>query len=610
MCGIVGYIGKKKAAPILFGGLRRLEYRGYDSSGMCIGEDGLQVFRAKGDLDELAKSLVPEFVAGTRGIAHTRWATHGVPSERNAHPHQDCHGTIAVVHNGIIENERVLKATLQEAGHLFESDTDSEVIAHLIEEERKKRGADFYGACLAAVAQLRGTFGLVVIAEDAPEELFVARLGSPVVLGIGEGEIIVASDANAILEHTRTVVYLEDGEVARVRAGSYEIRSLENVLLPKREEVLTWDTETVKKNGQPHFMLKEMLEQPDVIQQSLRGRLHIPEGRVHLGGLADVAERLRAIDRLVIVGCGSAFYAGLVGEYMLEQYAELPVEVELASEFRYREPLLGSQTAVLAISQSGETADTLAAVRQAKDRGALTLGIVNAVGSTIARETDAGVYNHAGPEIGVASTKAFISQLTVLALLTVYFGRARGMCEDEAQELVRAIALLPEQVASILANRSQVKAVAAKFGEHHNFLYLGRNASAPIAYEGALKLKEISYAHAEGYAAGEMKHGPIALIDASVPSVVVCPEDEVFEKTWSNMKELSARQGPIIAVTTAGNARVRELTPHVITVPKTVPLLQPILSTIPLQLFAYYVSTSRGFNPDRPRNLAKSVTVE
>lgn len=610
MCGIVGYIGKSLAAPILVNGLRRLEYRGYDSAGIGVLGEHLQVFRAKGEIDNLEGRFVPKDIHGTAGIGHTRWATHGEPVERNAHPHQDCTGSIAVVHNGIIENYRELRDNLSAKGHNFDSDTDSEVIPHLIEEAMAKGTMDLCEASLEAVNQLEGTFGIAVVSRNSKDEIFVARMGSPVVLGIGKGEMFVASDANAILEHTRQVVFLEDGEMACVRADGYQIRSLENLPIAKQEEHLDWTFEATEKNGQPHFMLKEMLEQPEVIQDSLRGRLIIGEGRAHLGGLEDVAERLREIDRLIVVGCGSAFYAGLVGEYMLEEIAGLPVEVELASEFRYRKPAFSRHTAVLAVSQSGETADTLAAIRTAKQRGMLTLGMVNSVGSTIARETDAGIYNHAGPEIGVASTKAFISQLTIFGLLTLFLGRQRTLSQEDAIEFAKALALLPEQVSAVLDSRKKIEAIARKYSMLKNCLFVGRKGSAPIAYEGALKLKEISYAHAEGYAAGEMKHGPIALIDKNFPSIVVCPEDSVYKKTISNIEELKARGGPIIAITTEGNTSIKPLAEDVIFVPKTIEPLQPILSVIPLQLFAYYMATERGFNPDKPRNLAKSVTVE
>lgn len=610
MCGIVGYIGHRRAAPILFGGLRRLEYRGYDSAGLCVGSKELQVFRASGNLDALGERIVPEQIRGMRGIAHTRWATHGEPSERNAHPHVDCTGNIAIVHNGIIENYRDLRRALQGEGHVFESDTDSEVIAHMIEQQMSA-GLSFEDACLAAVGKIKGTFGICAVSTSEPDVLFVARMGSPVVLGIGKNEMFVASDANAILEHTRQVVFLDDGEVAVIKRGEYDIRSMQNISITRESQWIEWSFENVMKNGHPHFMLKEMLEQPDVVQNSLRGRLRISEGKAVLGGLSDVLGRLLEIERIIIVGCGSAYYAGLVGEYMLEGYAGIPVEVELASEFRYRQPAFSKNTAVLAISQSGETADTLAAVRTAKEHGILTLGMVNAVGSTIARETDAGVYNHAGPEIGVASTKAFISQLTVFALLTLLLGRThKTMTAEQGVEIAKALALIPEQIAEILNAREKIERIAQTHAGLTNCLYIGRKGSAPIAYEGALKLKEISYAHAEGYAAGEMKHGPIALVDKTFPSIVICPEDSVYEKTISNIEELKARGGPIIAVTTNGNRHIHEVADDVIFVPKTIEMLQPMLSVVPLQLFAYFVAEKRGFNPDKPRNLAKSVTVE
>ncbi len=611
MCGIIGYIGKRDALPILIEGLKRLEYRGYDSAGVGILEDEkLSIFRSPGKISSLEKALGDSTIAGTLGIAHTRWATHGPPEERNAHPHADCGARLAVVHNGIIENYAELRASLESRGHTFRSQTDTEVLPHLIEEEQKKKSCDLSTAVRSVLRQIRGTYGIAVVSSEAPDKLIVARLGSPIVLGIGTDEFFVASDASAVLGHTHKVIFLDDGEMAELSRDGYRIFSLDNSKIDKCPEELDWSAEDMQKNGQPHFMLKEMLEQPEVIRNSLRGRLDVENGLAVLGGLRDVAERLRHIDRLIIVACGSAYYAGQVGEYMIEENAGIPVEVELGSEFRYRQPIITENTAVLAVSQSGETADTLAAIREAKMKGALTLGIVNAVGSTIARETDAGVYNHAGPEIGVASTKAFVSQLTVFALLTLFLGRQRKMSMSYGRKLALELQRIPDLVQSILANRQALEPIAASISGAKGMFYLGRKYNAPIAFEGALKLKEVSYIHAEGYASGEMKHGPIALVDSSFPSVVIAPVDSVFEKNKSNIQELKARGGKIFSLTDEDSGDLRSMSDGIIAVPKTVEMLQPILDIVPLQLLAYQVALTKGFDPDKPRNLAKSVTVE
>ena len=618
MCGIVGYIGKREALPILMDGLRRLEYRGYDSAGVAVVNDALHVARAAGKIAALEAKITAgcgapaydgEF-SGTVGIAHTRWATHGVPNEANAHPHADCGGRIALVHNGIVENYRELRGQLEAAGHVFRSETDTETLAHLVEHLLRYPGTTLADAVRSAVRRGRGTYGIAVVRLDDPDTLVVARLGSPVVIGVGDGELLVASDANAIIGHTRRVVFLDDGEMAELGRDGFRVSSLDNRSIEKTPEDVGWTAEDAQKNGHPHFMMKEMSEQPEVLRNTMRGRLDLENGNAVLGGLRDVAERARDIDRLIVVGCGSAYYAAQVGEYMLEEYAGIPVEVELASEFRYRKPIITPRTAVLAVSQSGETADTLAAIREAKMKGALTLGIVNAVGSTIARETDAGVYNHAGPEIGVASTKAFLSQATVFALLTLFLGRQRQMSVVTGRRIAEEMARLPELVASLLAQSDRYRAVAEKYAWADDFLYMGRKYCAPLAYEGALKLKEVSYVHAEGYAAGEMKHGPIALIDEGFPSVVLCPVDSVYEKTKSNVEEIRARRGKVIVITTEGNDDIARLADDVLFVPKTLEMLTPLLAVVPLQLFAYHMAVLRGFDPDRPRNLAKSVTVE
>jgi glutamine---fructose-6-phosphate transaminase (isomerizing) len=612
MCGIVAYVGSRQALPILLDGLRRLEYRGYDSAGVAIQYDGLSVVRAPGNIAALDVALATRTLPGTSGIAHTRWATHGPPVETNAHPHVDCSGRIALAHNGIIENYAELREELKAAGHTFGSDTDTEVLAHLIESLKPVSSPPGWltHAVACALARVRGTYGIVVTSADDPGIIVTARLGSPIVLGVQDGEFFVASDPSAIIAHTRQMIFLDDGELATLSPQGYEIQSLNRERIAKSPQEIDWSEEAAQKNGQPHFMLKEMLEQPEVLRNTIRGRLNVKEGNAVLGGLRDVTDRLRSIDRLIILGCGSAYYAGLVGEYMIEEYAGIPVEVELASEFRYRKPIINERTAVLAVSQSGETADTLAAIREAKLKGALTLGIVNVVGSTIARETDAGVYNHAGPEIGVASTKAFLSQCTVLALLTIFLGRQRQLSLVMGQRIAEEITKLPEQIASILERRDSIRAIAERYVHMPGALFLGRKYCAPIAFEGALKLKEISYIHAEGYAAGEMKHGPIALIEPSFPSVVLCPQDSVYEKTKSNIEELRARRGPVIAVTTEGNEDIRRLATDVIEIPKTLEMLTPVLAVVPMQLFAYFIAVAKGYDPDRPRNLAKSVTVE
>jgi len=609
MCGIVGYFGSKKARGVLMDGLRRLEYRGYDSSGVAVMDDGvISVTKAVGKVEELARKFADSEDLGVVGIAHTRWATHGKPTEVNAHPHVSENLDVAVVHNGIVENYKELRARLQGEGCVFLSETDSEVIAHLISVEMGK-GVNLADATRAALGQLEGTYGIIAMSPKYPDYLVAARMGSPLILGVGDGEHFLASDASAILRHTRQMVYLDDGEIAVVGKAGFDIRTLANEPVLKDVEEVEGDAAAVQKLGYPHFMLKEMMEQPDVLLNSIRGRLDIENGMAVLGGLRDVAERLRDIERIIIVGCGSAFYAGLVGEYMLEEYAGVPVEVEVASEFRYRKPIISKNTVLIAISQSGETADTLAAIREAKEKGALTLGIVNAVGSTIARETDAGVYNHAGPEIGVASTKAFVSQVTVLALFALFFGRQRDMSLVMGQRIAKEILELPEKVRNILVRQDELAGVAVKFRDSRDALFLGRKYCNPIAMEGALKLKEISYIHAEGYPAGEMKHGPIALIEEEFPVVVLAPRDSVFEKSMSNLAEIAARGGRVMLVTTEGGGDVDGVE-DVFEIPKTLEMLTPILAVVPLQLLAYYVAIEKGFDPDMPRNLAKAVTVE
>lgn len=534
-------------------------------------------------------------------ILHTRWATHGGVTESNAHPHCDCKNNIYLVHNGIVENYQELKEELTKEGHKFISQTDTEVIAHLIE---KFFSGNLEEAVRKAVNLIKGTYGIAVISKDDPKKIVAARFGSPLLLGLGNEEYIIASDPSAVIAHTNKVIFLDDGEIVTITPEKFFI------LKEKKPEEIDWQLEDAQKGGYAHFMLKEIMEQPESIQNSLRGRLILPEGKAKLGGFKSVENKLRDIERINIVACGTAYYAGLVGEYMLEEYAGIPTEVDLASEFRYRKPVLNKKTAVLAISQSGETADTLGAIKEAKEKGVMTLGIVNTVGSTITRETEAGIYNHAGPEIGVASTKALTSQMTILVLLTLLLGRQRQLSLVMGQRIVKELAAIPELVKKVLGQSSQIKAVAEKYKDFNNFLYLGRKYNYPIALEGALKLKEISYIHAEGYGAGEMKHGPIALIDENFPSVVIVPSDSVYEKMVSNIQEIRARNGKIIAIATEGNEDIKKLVDDVIYIPKTLEMLTPILAVIPLQLFAYHMAVLRGCDVDKPRNLAKSVTVE
>jgi len=609
MCGIVGYIGKQKATPILIEGLRRLEYRGYDSAGISIfNQEKISTFKSVGRVAELENKVNGKEIFGNAGIAHTRWATHGKPCDKNSHPHSDCKGNVFLVHNGIVENYRELKEELEKRGHKFRSETDSEVVAHLIEEFNKKM--DFKNSVLKSLKLLRGTYGLAIMNKKEPNKIIAARLGSPLVLGLGEGEYILASDVSAIVRHTDRVIFLEDGELVVVEPDNYEIINLKNKSIRKEVSKLDWSIEKAEKQGFDHFMLKEIFDQPDTISDAIRGRIIAREGLAKLGGLRDVSEKLREIERIIIVSCGTSYHAGLVGEYMLEEYAGIPVEVEYASEFRYRKPLLDKKTAVIAISQSGETADTLAAIREAKNKGALTLGIVNTVGSTIARETDAGVYNHAGPEIGVASTKAFTSQLSIFVLLTIFLGRQREMAMVMGKRISGELEKIPRFIEKILKQSEVIEKISKKYSKCQDILYLGRKYNFPIALEGALKIKEISYVHAEGYPSGEMKHGPIALIDDNFPSIFIAPKDSVYEKNISGMQEIKARGGKIIAIATEGDNLIKKMADDVIYIPKTLEMLTPLLSVVPLQLLAYYVGIKKGLDVDKPRNLAKSVTVE
>jgi glucosamine--fructose-6-phosphate aminotransferase (isomerizing) len=609
MCGIVGYIGPKTATPLLIEGLKRLEYRGYDSAGIAtMNGAGLEMRKAKGKISMLESVVQDAPVHGSIGIAHTRWATHGAPNECNAHPQHDCTNTIAVVHNGIIENYGALRQMLIQQGHKFQSETDTEVLAHLIEAAMDDDPLE--DAVIDALHLVEGTYGIAVISSRDPDKIVAARKGSPLLLGLGENEFYVASDVAAILQHTRQVVYLDDGEMGVLTRNGYEVLDLNARRVRKGVSRIDWDLDQIEKGGFDHFMLKEIFEQPTTIQNTMRGRLVVDEGFSKLGGLNLTRQQMLDLDRIIITACGTSWHSGLIGELYIEELARIPVEVEYASEFRYRNPLVTKNTLCVVISQSGETADTLAAMREAKRRGARTLGLVNVVGSTMAREDDGGIYLHAGPEIGVASTKAFTSQVIALALLTLKLGRLREMSVVKGRQIAQAMLRLPEQIQSILDRAGEIEVLAEQFKNATNFLYLGRGYNFPVALEGALKLKEISYIHAEGYPAAEMKHGPIALIDENMPVVFVAPHDSVFDKIVSNIQEVKARGGKVIAITSQKEDVLENLIDYEIRIPQTEDMLYPILSVIPLQLLAYYVAVKRGLNVDQPRNLAKSVTVE
>ena len=608
MCGIVGYVGNREAVPLLIEGLHRLEYRGYDSAGLAIiGPQGIICEKVVGKVAVLEETIKSEDFRGHMGIAHTRWATHGEPNLENAHPHLDCKGEIAVVHNGIVENYVALREFLKRQGHTLTTQTDTEVLAHLIESNYK---GDLLEAVRLALVQVQGTYGLAVVSKNHPDQIVVARNGSPLVIGKGIGEHFVGSDVAAIRRHTSQVVYLEDGEVASVMADDIKVQTIDKVAVTPEVEEITGDLGIIEKDGFSHFMLKEIFEQPITLRNTLRGRLDYENGTARLDGLTNYEHKLRNAERIVITACGTSWHSALIGEYLLEEFARVPVEVEYASEFRYRSPVVDDRTVVLVISQSGETADTLAAMREAKRRGAIALGICNVVGSSIARETDAGVYIHAGPEIGVASTKAFTSQTMVLAMITLLLGRMRTLSVAEGRDMVEAILKVHEQVGLILKNEDQIKEIAAQYAKSNNFLYLGRGYNFPVALEGALKLKEISYVHAEGYPAAEMKHGPIALIDENMPVVFIATRDSVYEKVLNNIEEVRARRGKVIVIASQGDERVKEKADHIIYIPQTMEFLSPLLTVIPLQLLAYHIAVLRGCAIDQPRNLAKSVTVE
>lgn len=612
MCGIVGYIGNREAFPIIVKGLQRLEYRGYDSAGVALLDGGLHIHKCKGKVNDLLHFVEGKDLSGTIGIGHTRWATHGVPNDINAHPHLSASGNLAIIHNGIIENYAVIKEALIERGHRFVSDTDTEVLIQLIEDIQQADDLPLEEAVRMALQHVVGAYAIVIISQNDPNRLVAARKSSPLVIGIGDGEFFIASDATPIVEHTKNVVYLKDEEIAVVdRRKGLSIKNLHNQRKTPFVEALEWNLETLEKGGYEHFMLKEIHEQPHSIQDSMRGRLRAADGIVLLGGIRDYRQKLVHAKRIIIIGCGTSYYAGLVAEYLFEDLARIPVEVEYASEFRYRNPVINEDDVVIAISQSGETADTLAAIELAKSKGATIFGICNVVGSSIARITHAGAYTHAGPEIGVASTKAFTAQLTILSLMALTIAHERGtITESRYRELLTELEQVPQKIEIVLQSEAQIKYIAEVFKDSRNFLYLGRGYNYPVALEGALKLKEISYIHAEGYPAAEMKHGPIALIDEEMPVVVVATNESAFEKIVSNIQEVKARHGRVIVITTENSRHIRELAEFVIEIPRTAEPFTPMISVVPLQLLAYHIAVLLKRNVDQPRNLAKSVTVE
>ncbi len=638
MCGIVGYIGERQSEDILITGLERLEYRGYDSAGVAVvsqnghAGDGspsgsvssngasargtLRVQKKEGKVGALRSALNGHHLEGTVGIGHTRWATHGFPSDANAHPHTNAAGEFALVHNGIIENYSAIKQTLQAKGYTFKSGTDTEALVHLIDDVWKSTDLAFEEAVRQALTQAVGTYGVAIVSAEDPDLLIAARKGSPLILGIGEGEYFVGSDAAPLVEHTRQVVYLNDGEMAVMRRSGFEVKTIDNVRLDKEVHELEWDLEEIEKGGYDHFMLKEIMEQPTALEDCMRGRVRVSENAeentIMLGGLLEVMDRLKAAKRIILCACGTSWHSALVGEYLIEHFARIPVEVDYASEFRYRRPIIQEGDVVIVISQSGETADTLAAAREAKAQGALVLGVCNVVGSTIARETDAGVYLHAGPEIGVASTKAFTCQVLVLTMIALKLAEGRTLSSAEMAEHLRAIRALPDKLRAVLAkdNAAAIKEMAKVYRYASNFLYLGRGYNFPVALEGALKLKEISYIHAEGYPAAEMKHGPIALIDRFMPVVFIAMKDSTYDKVVSNIEEVAARRGSVIAITNADNQELDHLCEHVLRVPESMEFLSPLLTVVPLQLLSYHIAVMRDCHVDQPRNLAKSVTVE
>ena len=613
MCGIVGYVGSKDAYPIIIKGLKRLEYRGYDSTGVSIGnENGISLLKQKGKVADLEAYAADKGKSGSIGIGHTRWATHGVPNQENAHPHMSGDGKLSIIHNGIIENYASIKKDLEAKGHTFKSDTDTEVLIHLIEDIKNHENVNLFEAVRIALNEVIGAYAIVVMEEGVNNEFIAARKGSPLVIGVGRDEYYIASDATPIIEYTNEVVYLEDGEIARVNCNeNLEIKTVENETKTPYIQELELSLDTIEKDGFPHFMLKEIYEQPKSILDTMRGRIDPVTKEVKLGGISNYEQKIMNADRIIIVACGTSWHAALIGEHLLEDFARIPVEVEYASEFRYRNPIIRETDIVLAISQSGETADTLAALELAKEKGATILGICNVAGSSIPRLTHAGIYTHAGPEIGVASTKAFTTQVVVLTLMALGIGKKKGTLSDtDYRQIIRELELIPEKVERVLKTNDQIEAIAKEFKDVSNFLYLGRGYNFPVALEGALKLKEISYIHAEGYPAAEMKHGPIALIDDEMPIVVIATKKGNYEKVVSNIQEVKARGGRLIAIVTEGDTTVKELADYCIEIPNCFEELAPLLTNIPLQLLSYHIALMRGCNVDQPRNLAKSVTVE
>jgi glucosamine--fructose-6-phosphate aminotransferase (isomerizing) len=617
MCGIVGYIGKGNVAEILLDSLQRLEYRGYDSAGLAIinQKNELVVKKDVGRISNLRNEIFQDFQSHscTIGIAHTRWATHGGVTKANSHPHCDCKNKIALAHNGIIENYRVLKELLIEKGHVFQSETDTEVLVHLIEEVYKEKKGNLQFAVVEALKLVEGTYGIAVVCTDEPYKIVGARNGSPLIVGIGEGEMFLASDVNAIMPYTKNVVYIEDREIIVIQAekdDQLKTYDLNYERVSKSVSVIDWDVDAISKGKYETFMLKEIFEQPDSVSTALRGRVVLSEGSVKLGGLNMTEVQVRQINKIIITACGTSWHAGIIGKYLIERFAEIPVEIDYASEFRYRNPIIQEGNVVVVISQSGETADTLEALREAKRKGAKIIGITNVIGSTIARESDGGIYLHAGPEIGVASTKAFTNQVVSLALLAIYIARLKNMPLYEGEKLLKELISIPDKIAEVLNHAEAIKEIAVKYAKVSNFLYLGRGFNYPAALEGALKLKEISYVHAEGYPAAEMKHGPIALIDENMPVVFIAPKDQLYEKIVSNIREVHARNGKIIAVTNGDAANINEFIEDYILVPQTIEEFSPIINVVPLQLLAYYIAREKGLDVDKPRNLAKSVTVE
>jgi len=612
MCGIVGYYGTKDAVPLLLKGLKRLEYRGYDSAGLALlGDTGIEIMKKAGKVMDLERVVDDSVLKGTIGIGHTRWATHGEPNDTNAHPHLDQTGKFALIHNGIIENYSSIKTYLEKQGVQFRTETDTEVLVQLISLIYSENGKSFEKAVCKALKQVVGTYGIIVLCADEPQKMIAARHGSPLVVGVSSGEYFIASDASPIIDHTREVIYLEENEYALIDESGHRIKRLDDEKeLNKPTSRIDFTIEEIEKGNYPHYMLKEIYEQEHTITDTMRGRLRIDEGSVHLGGIQDHLSRIESARHFYITACGTSWHAGMIGKYLLEEFADIPVHLEYASEFRYRNPIVDGRSVIIAISQSGETADTVAALKKAKDMGALTMGICNVVGSTISRETDCGIYTHAGPEIGVASTKAFTAQVAVLFMLALHFGRKNGLNKAKGIQLAKSLAEIGPFVNNLISNTESIEAIAKDIVEADNFLYLGRGMGFPVALEGALKLKEISYIHAEGYPAAEMKHGPIALIDDKMPVVFLAPHDNTFEKVVSNIQEVKARMGQVITVTDKATKELEKLSDYIIEVPTPNLWIFPILSVIPLQLLAYHLAVLRGCDVDMPRNLAKSVTVE